>query len=257
MPTPGTDHVRANRRLWNDDADDYQRRNAAQIRDQAFTGRLGWGLWNIPESELGVLGEVAGKDVLEFGCGGAQWSTALHRNGARPVGFDLSERQLGHAVALRAETGIGFPLVQADAERLPFRDASFDVVFADHGAFSFADPYRTVPEAARALRPGGLLAFNHTSPIYEIATPLDADHATDRLVHDYFGLHRIELPDGAVEFDLPYGAWIRLFGDCGLVVEDLIEPRPEPGAASTYRDAEDVAWSRRWPAECIWRARRR
>jgi hypothetical protein len=35
---PGEDHVRVNRRLWNEDADDYQRRNAPQIRDQAFTG---------------------------------------------------------------------------------------------------------------------------------------------------------------------------------------------------------------------------
>jgi len=42
--TEGAAHVRANRRLWNEDADDYQRRNAPQIRDQAFTGRLAWGL---------------------------------------------------------------------------------------------------------------------------------------------------------------------------------------------------------------------
>jgi ubiquinone/menaquinone biosynthesis C-methylase UbiE len=199
---------------------------------------------------------VAGKDVLEFGCGGAQWSTALHRNGARPVGFDLSERQLDHARRLRSETGVEFPLVQADAERVPFRDASFDVVFADHGAFSFADPYRTVPEAARVLRRGGLLAFSHISPIYDIATPQDADHASDRLVYDYFGRHRTDLPDGTVEFGLPYGSWIRLFRECGLVVENLIEPRPGPDATSTYRDAEDLGWSRRWPSECIWRARK-
>jgi SAM-dependent methyltransferase len=254
--TEGAAHVRANRRLWNEDADDYQRRNAPQIRDQAFTGRLAWGLWNIPESRLGVLGEVAGKDVLEFGCGGAQWSTALHRNGARPVGFDLSERQLDHARRLREETGITFPLVQADAERVPFRDASFDIVFADHGAFSFADPYRTVPEATRVLRPGGLLAFNRISPFFDAATPLDAAHPGERLVVDYFGMHRLALPDGTVEFNLPYGAWIRLFRDCGLVVEDLIEPRPEPGATSTYQDAQGAAWSRRWPAECLWRLRK-
>ena len=92
-------HVRVNRRLWNEDADDYQRRNAPQIRDQAFTGHLAWGTWNIPESELGVLGDVAGKDILEFGCGGAQWSTALHRNGARPFGFDLSDPVHPHEVA--------------------------------------------------------------------------------------------------------------------------------------------------------------
>ena len=195
------DHVRANRRLWNEDAEDYQRRNAPQIRDQAFTGRLAWGLWNIPESELGVLGEVAGKDLLEFGCGGAQWSTALARHGARPVGFDLSE-------------------------------------------------------VTRVLRPGGLLTFNRISPFFDAATPLDADHPGERLVVDYFGMHRLALPDGTVEFNLPYGAWIRLFRDCGLVVEDLIEPRPAPGATSTYQDAEGLAWSRRWPAECIWRLRK-
>ncbi len=249
-------HVHVNRLLWNQDADDYQRRNAPQIRQQAFTGDLAWGLWAIPESQLGVLGEVAGKDVLELGCGGGQWSMALARRGARPVGLDLSERQLGHASRLQQEAGIRFPLVQGDAERVPLREARFDIVFADHGAFSFADPYRTVPEAARLLRRGGLLAFNHISPIYQIAAPVDAEHASDRLVYDYFGLHRIEVPGSTVEFDLPYGAWIRLFRDCGLVVEDLIEPRPGPEAASTYRDADDLAWSRRWPSECIWRARK-
>ena len=62
--------------------------------------------------------------------------------------------------------------------------------------------------------------------------------------------------DGTVEFNLPYGTWIRLFRDCGLVVEELLEPRPGSGATSTYRDAEDLAWSRRWPAECLWRLRK-
>jgi SAM-dependent methyltransferase len=172
------------------------------------------------------------------------------------VGLDISERQLGHARRLQRETGIRFPLVHADAERVPLRDGCFDIVFADHGAFSFANPSRTVSESARVLRRGGLLAFNRISPIYQIAAPVETDHAGDRLVYDYFGPHRTELPDGMVEFGLPYGTWIRLFRACGLVVEDLIEPRPGPDATSTYRDADDLAWSRRWPSECIWRARK-
>jgi SAM-dependent methyltransferase len=247
----------ANRDRWNAIADEYQARNLPQIREQAFSGDIAWGLWAIPESQLHVLGEVAGKDVLEFGCGGAQWSTAVARRGGRAVGFDLSERQLAHARRLRAETGISPPLVQASGERVPFADASFDVVFADHGAFSFADPHRTVPEAARVLRPGGLLAFSHVSPIFEITTPADAEHATDRLVHDYFGLHRVVVADGIVEFNLPYSGWIALFHANGLVVEELLEPRPRPDAVSTYRDDQDRAWARRWPSECIWRARKR
>jgi hypothetical protein len=85
---------------------------------------------------------------------------------------------------------------------------------------------------------------------------MDADHATDRLVYDYFGLRQMDEPDGIINFNLPYGEWLRLFRSSGLLVEDLIEPRPEADAQSTYRDDDDVAWSRRWPSECIWRARK-
>lgn len=249
-------HVERNRAVWNEFAEEYQRLNESQIREQAFTGDIAWGLWGLPESRLGVLGDVAEKDVLEFGCGGAQWSMALARRGARPVGLDLSDRQLAHARALMEEADVHLPLVQGSGEQLPFKGETFDVVFADYGAFTFADPFRTVPEAARVLRPGGLLAFTHIAPIYQIATPMDADHATDRLVYDYFGMHDFEGPDGMVEFNLPYGEWIRLFVQNELTVEDLIETRPGPGAVSTYRDAEDHAWSRRWPSECLWRLRK-
>ena len=250
------DHVRVNQEGWDRIAEEYQQTHERQIAGQARTGDIAWGLWAIPESALGVLGEVDGKDVLEMGCGGGQWSMALARRGARTIGLDLSGRQLDHARRLMDEMGMGFPLVQASAEQVPFADSSFDVVFADHGAFSFADPHRTVPEAARVLRPGGLLAFSHVSPIYSIATPMDADHATDRLVYDYFGLRQMDEPDGIINFNLPYGEWLRLFRSSGLLVEDLIEPRPEADAQSTYRDDDDVAWSRRWPSECIWRARK-
>ena len=178
-----------------------------------------------PNRSCSVLGDVAGKDILEFGCGAAQWSIALAKRGARPVGLDLSARQLEHARRLMAEAGVDFPLVEASAEAVPLPDASFDIVFCDHGAMTFADPYRTVPEAARLLRPGGLFAFSHHSPIETICWPLDAEEVGDRLALDYFGMHAID--DGEdISFQLPYGEWIRLFRANGFVVEDLIEPRP-------------------------------
>jgi SAM-dependent methyltransferase len=198
---------------------------------------------------------VAGKDVLEFGCGAAQWSIALAKGGARPVGLDLSARQLEHARRLMAEASVDFPLIHASAEAVPLPDASFDIVFCDHGAMTFADPYRTVPEASRLLRPGGLFAFNHGSPIETICWPLGAEEVGEHLALDYFGMHRID--DGEdTTFQLPYGEWIRLFRANGFTIEDLIEPRPKPGGTSTYRSAADLAWARRWPAEAIWRLRR-
>ena len=114
-------------------------------------------MWQLPDSELGILGDVAGKDVLELGCGAAQWSILLAGRGARVVGLDNSARQLEHARENMAAAGVDFPLVHAAAEEVPLPDASFDVVFCDHGGMTFGDPYRTVPEAARLLRPGGLL----------------------------------------------------------------------------------------------------
>ena len=40
-----------------------------------------WGVWRIPERDVAALGDVAGADVLEYGCGAAQWSLALSRRG--------------------------------------------------------------------------------------------------------------------------------------------------------------------------------
>jgi SAM-dependent methyltransferase len=83
-----------NRETWDGRSDDYQARNAE------FIGRKDeprWGMWQLPESELQILGDVAGKDVLELGCGAAQWSILLAGRGARVVGLDNSARQLEHA----------------------------------------------------------------------------------------------------------------------------------------------------------------
>src|SRR5919106_4175436 len=82
-----------NRRHWDEESDAYQRQHGRTL------GRnpLAWGVWRIPEEELRVLGDLRGKRVMELGCGAARWSIALAKLGARPMGLDLSGRQLGHA----------------------------------------------------------------------------------------------------------------------------------------------------------------
>jgi 2-polyprenyl-3-methyl-5-hydroxy-6-metoxy-1,4-benzoquinol methylase len=78
----------------------------ARHRGQLAAGGKAWGAWSLPEPELQVLGEVVGRDVLELGCGAAQGSIDLARAGARPVGLDLSEGQLGHARRLLRQAGV-------------------------------------------------------------------------------------------------------------------------------------------------------
>lgn len=243
-------HVRKNRRYWEAESARYQREHASQLGGRTPV----WGVWGIPESRLGVLGDIRGRRVLELGCGGGQWSRWLTSMGARPVGLDVSLNQLRYAATARDGAGVGVPLVNADAERLPFADRSFDVVMCDHGAMTFADPFRTVPEVARVLRPGGSFAFCHASPIHFVCWDDDRDGVGERLARDYFGMRSWD--EETVDFMLPYGEWIRLFRANGLEVEDLVEPRPSAGARTTYSWFAPLAWARRFPSESIWRLRR-
>jgi SAM-dependent methyltransferase len=247
-----SDHAARNRAVWDRASDAYQ----AEHGEHIGRSEPRWGMWQLPEDELQILGDVAGKDVLELGCGAAQWSILLAGRGARVVALDNSARQLEHARAAMAAAGLDFPLVHASAESVPLPDESFDVVFADHGANRFSDPYLWVPEAARLLRAGGLLAFSGGTALEVLCWSSAEDRLMTTLQRDYFGLHRSEEEDGTVVFELPYGEWIRLLRSAGLVVEELREIQPPEGAVSTYRTEEETAWARRWPMEQIWRARK-
>lgn len=249
---PGDDAER-NRAFWDASADEYQ---AVQGHQLDAVG-AGWGVWQIPEAELGILGEVDGRDVLELGCGAAQFGIELARRGARVIGLDVSQRQLDHAARRVTEAGVAVGLIHASADEVPLPSDSVDIVFGDHGAMGFADPYRTVPEVARLLRDGGLLAFSMFTPLAEACWPGGADGPVERLANDYFGMHRVDLGHADhVEFQLPYGEWIRLFVTNGFIVEDLVELRPGPAATSTYIGEDAHGWARRWPLEHAWKVRR-
>jgi SAM-dependent methyltransferase len=214
---------------------------------------MAWGFWRIPETELRILDPVVGRDVLEIGCGAARWSLALARAGARVTGLDFSESQLAHARSVTR--GSTVRLVRGDAERVPFRNASFDIVFCDWGALTFADPFNTVPECARILRLHGLLAFATGSPVGSIGHDPVSDRHTRRFVRDYFGMHRLEFGD-ETNFQIPYGEWIGLFVRNGFSVERLHESQPLPEAQTPYLSRIEERWGRRWPLECIWKVRK-
>ncbi|MDQ1454446.1 MAG: hypothetical protein QOH28_66 [Actinomycetota bacterium] len=242
-------HVRHNRAFWDADADSYQ----AAHGDQLARAPLAWGAYRVPESELQVLGDVTGRRVLELGCGAAQWSIALAERGARAIGLDISHGQLLHA----RRSAPNLPLVHANGEQLPFSDKCFDIVFCDHGALSFCDPDVSVPECARVLRSGGLLAFCCTHPMLYLTWDDAREQQTRKLHIDYAQLGRMALDEGTIDWVLPPGAWIRVLRASGLEVEGLVELCASEGASTTYVEFAPPKWARRWPAEWIWKARRR
>ena len=147
-------------------------------------------------------------------------------------------------------------LVLASAIALPIADASFDIVFCDHGAMSFCNPARSVPEVSRLLRPGGLLAFCAAAPLLYLTYDQRRDRQTRRLRHRAFGRRRWQFGTGTADYCISTGEWLRLFGANRLVGEDLVELRAPKGATTTFDGFAPYRWARRWPAEQIWKARK-
>jgi SAM-dependent methyltransferase len=252
---PLPDYVLQNRAHWDELSTSYA---ASADRHWAQT-EPSWGIWGIPESEVGMIpADIAGQDVIELGCGTAYVAAWLARRGAHVAGIDNSDAQLATARRLQAQYKLDFPLHHGNAETVPYPDASFDFAISEYGACLWADPYKWVPEAARLLRPGGRLHFLTNGFVLTLcAPPLETDTATNVLQRPAFGLHRLEWPDDTgVEFHLTHGNWIRLLRANGFEIEELIELRP-PESATTRYPYVSAVWARQWPSEEVWKVRKR
>jgi SAM-dependent methyltransferase len=107
---------------------------------------------------LEQLGGVGGRDILDFGCGHGMMATTLARMGARVTGFDLSCGYIREARARASANGACVQFLTADAERLPFADASFDAIWGN-AILHHLDLARAALEIRRVLRPGGRAVF--------------------------------------------------------------------------------------------------
>ena len=248
------DHVRRNRDYWDAMAGDWVKPG----RDAWQQAEPTWGLWHIPDAELGLLDGVESRDVLEAGCGTGYISVWLTRRGARVTAIDNSQQQIATARSLQAEFGPDFPIIHGNAESVPLPNASFDLVVSEYGASIWCDPYIWYPECARLLRPGGRLVFLVGGTIRMLCSnETDDEPAGNVLLRDYFGMYRFEWPDDpSVEFHLPFGERLRLLRRCGFEVEDIIELQA-PTGATTRHNYVSPEWGHRWPAEEIWVARKR
>jgi SAM-dependent methyltransferase len=248
-----SDHAELNREYWTGLAEQYATSGELNWAHDEIT----WGIYDVPETELHALPGVAGKDVIELGCGTAYFSAWLARRGARPVGIDVTPAQLETARALQARFELPFPLHLASAEDVPLADASFDVALSEYGASIWAEPYEWIPEAARLLRPDGELVFLVNGRIQVLCFPDDEDApVTTTFEKPYFREHRYAWSDGSVNFYLGYGDWIRLLRAYGFEVLDLIEVQAPEDAADNEHGLAGPEWARRWPVEEIWRARK-
>lgn len=246
-----TAHAAQNRAIWDDRYSEWFGSRAAQ----QWAAEPHWGIWATPETDLKVLPDLDGKDVIDLGCGTAYIGAWVRRAGGRPVGIDNSAEQLATAQALQAQFGLAFPLIHGNAERVPLPDGSFDVAISEYGASSWCDPALWIPEAARLLRPGGQLIFLRNSTLLELCSTPDAEVADHQLHTKYDAVARIDRPDGGVHFQLPTGPMIKVLRESGFVIDELTEFIVPADAHSDY-DYVSAEWASKWPSMEVWKATR-
>jgi SAM-dependent methyltransferase len=233
----------ANRSWWDAEAGGYYAEHGAFLGDADFV----WGPEGWRESELGLLGPLEGRRVLEIGAGAGQCARWVAGKGASVVATDLSAGMIRQGLALNraalsptmslphanvqvATPSTGpVPFAQCDAVALPFGEAVFDVVFTAYGAVPFvADTARLMREVARVLRPGGRFVFSTTHP-FRWAFPDDPGPHGLTLTQSYFD--RTPYVEADSDGEATYVEHHRTLGDrvrelvaAGLVLVDLVEP---------------------------------
>ncbi len=198
-----------------------------------------WGPEGLSEADAHLLGDVAGRRVLEVGAGTAQCARWLLAAGADPVALDLSATMLrrGHELGVRA--GLVVPLVQADAAALPFAAESFDLACSAYGGVPFvADSAAVMREVARVLRPGGRWVFSVTHPV-RWSFPDDPGEAglVPRTRTSTARRTSSRRPDGSatyVEHHRTLGDRVREITASGLRLLDVVEPEWPPDHARTW-----------------------
>ncbi|MET8851633.1 methyltransferase domain-containing protein [Amycolatopsis sp. NPDC004625] len=183
---------------------------------------------------LALAGEVAGRRVLDAGCGSGPLFAALRARGAAVTGIDQSEGMLAHA---RRRLGDDADLRVADlAGPLPFGDAEFDDVMASLVLHYLRDWAPTLAEVRRVLKPGGRLIASVNHPMM-----VNLTHRHEGPRPDYF-----EQYTWTDEFELhgrkahmtfwnkPLHAMTDAFTAAGFRIAAVSEPHPVPAARELF-----------------------
>jgi SAM-dependent methyltransferase len=136
--------------------------DAARLGNPSFVWRSG------QERRLAIIERyvpLAGRRVLDLGCGLGEYVRGFARQGAHAYGCDVAHGRLAEA----RRRGAG-DLVQAAGEALPYADASFDVVVLNEVIEHVSDDRATMREVARVLAPGGICVIYAPNRLYPFET---------------------------------------------------------------------------------------
>jgi len=182
---------------------------------------------------LDAIGDVAGLDILDAGCGEGYMARELASLGAHQVnGIDMSGEQVKAAEAAMVP---GTSFSEASADDLPFAAESFDVVLANHLLNDLPDIAVPIGEFARVLRPGGRFIalmlhpcfYEHNAERTPGSQMLSAsEYFTRRAVEQPFEVDGLTSPAASTSWVRPLESYAEALAGSGLVIMRLTEPHP-------------------------------
>jgi SAM-dependent methyltransferase len=150
------------------------------------------------EADFKLLGNLAGKRILELGCGGAQCSIAFAKQGATAIGVDASTEQLAFAKRLSDREGVKVELHHGDLADLAFVRGGIDLVFSAYAFGYVEDLNRVFRQCHRVLKEGAPLVFSMPHPFYNVVD--DRSEEPFLVRRSYFDRTPIESEADGVEF---------------------------------------------------------
>jgi SAM-dependent methyltransferase len=181
---------------------------------------------------LALAGDVAGRQILDAGCGSGPTFAALRDRGAIVTGIDSSAKMMELA---RQRLGADADLRVADlANPLPFPDGAFDDVIASLVLHYLEDWTAPLAELRRVLKPGGRLIVSvHHPLILKLIDPKADYFATSEWSEEYtFNGQKAVL----TYWHRPLHAMTDAFTAAGFRIAVISEPHPAPGARELFPD---------------------
>jgi SAM-dependent methyltransferase len=213
------------------------------------------------------LGDVAGKAILDIGCGEGGYSRELTKKGATVTAVDCAEHAINYCISKAKEEQLNITYhIRNSCDLYDIADNTFDIVLSSMMLMDCENFEGTVKEITRVLKPGGKLFASVCHPCFSASSIGGGIGRNDEIglnrkvvVSNYFEPKEWEAPikkgsDLTVIWrHRTIEDYVKMFIKCELTITDLHEPVPTEEQAAV---AEDIAWMQKIPIFLFWELRK-